>query len=105
MKRIHKILEGFRHTNQVFEGVKNSIFKQEHVEMIANERWKICKTCEFLDAKGNMCAIPGTQPCCADCGCALGIKLRSLSSACGKAKWDAVLTEEQEQKLMADGRL
>jgi hypothetical protein len=26
--------------------------------------------------------MPGTQPCCSDCGCSLGLKLRSPDSSC-----------------------
>ena len=41
----------------------------------------------------------GTQPCCADCGCSLGLKLRVLSSECPKKKWRAVMSKKQEDKL------
>ena len=44
---------------------------------------------------------PGTQPCCSDCGCSLAFKVRSLSSDCPKAYWDAVATEEQEEQVMS----
>ena len=47
--------------------------------------------------KGDDCLAPGTQPCCADCGCSLAFKVRSLSSECPKGFWDAVVTEEQEE--------
>ncbi len=53
----------------------------------------------MLDNSGLNCAAPGTQPCCADCGCSLGFKLRALSSSCPKGKWDAVLSEDLENKF------
>ena len=43
--------------------------------------------------------MPGTQPCCSECGCSMGFKLRSLSSSCPIDKWKAVLTEEEEDEL------
>ena len=86
--------------NKILEGIKNKLFKQEHVEKEAKVRWDICKQCEFLDRKGKDCAMPGTQPCCADCGCSLSIKLRSLASECPKGKWPAYLTEDEELKLI-----
>lgn len=94
-----KIIQAIRNADQILEGVKNTIFKQEDVELIANERWKICKKCEFLDTAGDKCLMPGTQPCCGECGCSMGFKLRALSSSCPKEKWTAVMTEEEEDKL------
>ena len=43
--------------------------------------------------------VVGTQPCCAQCGCSLGFKLRSLSSSCPLDKWSAIMSEEEEDKL------
>jgi hypothetical protein len=43
--------------------------------------------------------MKGTQPCCGDCGCSLTFKTRSLSSDCPQGKWDALITEEEEDKL------
>ena len=97
--RIKQVLKAIRNADQIFEGVKNTIFKQGDVELIANERWKICKNCEFLDTKGDKCLMPGTQPCCGECGCSMGFKLRALSSSCPKDKWFAIMTEEEEDKL------
>lgn len=81
------------------EGLKNKVFKQEHVEEIYEERLSICKTCDHKDDTGEHCYIPGTEPCCKICGCSFALLLRSLSSECEKEKWKAVLTEEQEDEL------
>jgi hypothetical protein len=62
-------------------------------------RHDICDGCEHLDTKGKECAVKKTQPCCAECGCSLAFKTRSLSSECPLGKWDAIATEEQEEEL------
>jgi hypothetical protein len=36
----------------------------------------------MMDTVGTDCAVVGTQPCCAVCGCSLALKLRSLESEC-----------------------
>ena len=43
--------------------------------------------------------MPGTAPCCADCGCILNLKVRSLSSSCPKGKWAAFMDDELEEEL------
>jgi hypothetical protein len=52
------------------------------VEEIYVKRMKICNLCPLVDHTGNKCAIKGTQPCCAQCGCSLHFKLRSLDTKC-----------------------
>jgi hypothetical protein len=81
---------------QILEGFKNSIVKDEFVESIATLRNEICQSCLFYDTKGDGCMVPGTQPCCSDCGCSLHMKQRSLSSSCGQGKWDAITEEDEE---------
>jgi hypothetical protein len=87
---------------QILEGVKNSIFKKDHIEFIASERMKICQACPLIDLKGDKCMVPGTAPCCGACGCKLAFKTRSLSSECAhpdKPKWESILTDEEQDKL------
>ena len=98
--RINKILGALGNVRQIAEGIKNKVFKKEDVEHIARMRWATCKTCEFLDKEGKTCAVPKTAPCCSDCGCSLGLKMRSLSSACPKKKWDAVMPDKLANKLV-----
>lgn len=86
----------FESRNQILEGIKNKVFRNDAVEAIAEERNKICTQCEFYDTKGNHCFIPGTQPCCGSCGCKLSLKQRSLSSSCPEEYWNPVLTEKEE---------
>lgn len=64
----------------------------------------ICSSCElYTKDSDDGCMVIGTQPCCnqnlGGCGCSLKFKTRSLSSSCPKDKWDAELTEEEEDKL------
>ncbi len=84
---------------EILEGIKNNIFKKEDVEAIAKDRWQICTECKSLDAVGTKCAVPGTKPCCGECGCSLGLMLRSLSSECPIGKWEAFLNEQEEDAL------
>jgi len=64
---------------------------------------QICQECDLLDVQGEGCMVPGTQPCCNEkkggCGCSLSLKTRALSSDCPLGKWEAILTEEEEDKL------
>ena len=90
---------------KIFEGLKNSVVKNEFVENVAKARWEICMNCEQLDGEGSKCLVKGTQPCCGACGCKLHFKVRSLSSDCGDTKnpkWFAVLTQEEEDDLELD---
>lgn len=97
---LNKYLNAFKNTSQIIEGVKNKIFKKEHVEAEAALRWAICKACPLLDTKGDKCLVPGTQPCCSDCGCSLSLKTRSLSSSCPQGHWKALMTKETENKVI-----
>ena len=47
------LLDIFKNRKQILEGLKNKIFKQEHVEAVAKERWEQhCVRCESLDRDG-----------------------------------------------------
>jgi len=94
-----KYLDIFKNGDKIAAGILNSVFKKEHVEAVATDRFAICIKCNLFDAKGDNCLAPGTQPCCSDCGCSLSFKTRSLSSECPKGLWDAVVTEEQEEQI------
>jgi hypothetical protein len=91
----------WKNKSKIFEGVKNSIIKNEVVEEISRLRMDICNECP---SKGKKCAVKGTAPCCNECGCSLTFKTRSLSSSCPHpegAKWEAVMSQEEEDKLDA----
>ncbi len=84
---------------QIFEGLKNSMFKTEHVEEIAKARMDICNSCDFIDKTGEKCFVPGTQPCCGICGCKLSWKTRSLSEGCDKKFWGPVKSEADDDEI------
>jgi hypothetical protein len=86
----------WKERSKIMEGIKNSIIHDEFVENIASLRNEVCLECP---SRGDKCAIPGTAPCCNECGCSLGFKTRSLSSVCPLGKWKALLTEEEVEKL------
>lgn len=95
----------WKNRKQILEGILNSTFKKEHVELIAQERLNICNQCPLIDLKGDKCLVPGTAPCCGECGCKLSFKTRSLSSSCPHpegSKWEAILDEKEEEKLYKD---
>lgn len=92
----------FRDRKKIIEGVKNTLFKKSEIEAIAQERMTICLTCDTIDHEGTKCAVPGTAPCCGDCGCKLAFKTRSLSSQCTHPdgpKWKARLSQKEEDEL------
>lgn len=91
--------EIWKNRKQIIEGITNSIIRDQVVEDISKLRLDICNNC---DLKGDNCAVPGTAPCCNECGCSLAFKTRSLSSECPHpdgAKWKAIVSEEEEDKL------
>jgi len=94
-----KYLNAFKNVNEIAEGVKNNMFKKEHIEAIFTDRYQVCVGCPLIDLKGTNCLVPGSQPCCSDCGCSFHFKLRSLSSECPKGYWLAVTSEEEEELI------
>jgi hypothetical protein len=99
---LNKYFAALKNINEIYDGVKNNLFKKEYVEIIANSRLDICKKCKEYDTKGSKCLAPGTQPCCSLCGCSMQLKSRSLSSDCPAGKWEALLTETEENNLFKD---
>jgi hypothetical protein len=75
------------------------MFKNDFVEVVSKERMSVCNSCPELDKTGDNCMVPLTQPCCSVCGCSLGLKTRSLSSACDLNKWESIISLEEEIKL------
>ena len=101
----NNLIQIWKSKGQIFEGIKNAIFKKQDVEEIAQQRMQICSMCSLYDVHGKGCMVPGTAPCCnqdmGGCGCSLSLKTRSLSSSCPLTppKWEAILSEEEEDKL------
>ena len=95
----NKIVNAFGNIDQILEGVKNKIFKRQDVEDIADARWTYCSMCPSLDTVGHSCAVKNTQPCCTDCGCSLGLKLRALSSSCPQKNGELLQMQNQKKLL------
>jgi len=81
---------------QIYEGIKNATIRDAFVEDIAAKRMAICNECP---SKGNKCEVPGTAPCCNECGCSLSFKTRALSADCPLGEWKALMSENEEDKL------
>jgi len=102
MSSVKKIWEN---KAQIIEGMTNVMFKKAEIEKVAAKRLEICKACPLFDTEGTKCLVPGTAPCCGDCGCKLSFKTRALSASCTHPdgpKWTAELEQEQEDKLYND---
>ena len=99
-KLVKNLVQIWKNRKQILQGIFFKFIKfDSYVEDIYTVRLSICNSCPKKDNKGTDCAVPGTQPCCSECGCSLAIKLRSMSSDCPLGKWKAVMTEELEDKL------
>jgi hypothetical protein len=101
----NKLKQLYANRSKIYEGLKNSLVKDEFVEQIAKARFEICKACPHIDLKGDQCMVAKTQPCCGKCGCSLGMKTRSLSSDCGdeeNPRWVAVLSQEEEDDIYGE---
>jgi hypothetical protein len=93
------LIKIWKEKGKILEGIKNKVFKKEHIEQIYEERLKVCSSCEEVDDLGSKCVVRGTGPCCGLCGCSLGLKLRSLASECPANKWQAITSEEEEDLI------
>ena len=96
---LSKYMNAFKNTGQILEGIKNNVFKSEHIEAEAAKRWATCLNCPFLDIIGKDCLIKGAAPCCSKCGCSLKYKTRALSTDCPVGNWNALMDEETEDTL------
>lgn len=94
--------------SKIWEGLKNNVFRKDHVEALAEERLKICRsnTCDYYDPEGKSekAFVKGSESCAA-CGCKLEWKVRSLSSDCGltdvnkEPLWTKVCNEQDEAMI------
>lgn len=103
------LIKIWKSKGQILEGIVNKVFKSEHVEEIAAERFAICESnlCGMFDPDGSSeRAVVKGKPSCAGCGCALEFKTRCLSCHCHLQDigqhplWAAVLSPAEETVLM-----
>lgn len=98
---IKKIKKIWKNKWLILEGMFNYYFTRKKIKRVAYWRNEICKSCPLIDLEGSKCEVPGTQPCCGDCGCSLKYKTHSMSSECPKGNWFAVMTEDEEDDMNA----
>lgn len=101
LDKLKKIIEN---RSQILEGIKNSVFKTEHTEAVAQARMDICKTnaCGYYDPEGKSeAAVIKGEPSCGACGCNLELKTRCMSCKCGLTTLNKIplwveMTEEDD---------
>jgi len=102
MNWLQKIQTAWKNKEDILEGFKNRTLKKEHIEEIAAERLKICKSnvCGVYDPTGSSkkAVLKGTESC-GDCGCNLSLKTRCLHCKCPLGYWKAIIDEETSQKI------
>lgn len=99
------LIDLWKNRELILQGIKYSFIKSEHVEQLAAERKAICDTCPLIDLEGSKCFMPGTSPCCGECGCSLKFKTRSMASECPHPdgpKWKAIISQDEEDKFYDD---
>ena len=89
----------WKNRKAIYEGIKNSVIRDDFVEEVSAKRMTVCNECSEIDLKGSKCEMPGTQPCCGNCGCSLAFKTRALSAECPIGEWPALMSEKEEDKL------
>jgi hypothetical protein len=102
------VLKIWKSKGQILEGIVNSVFKQEDIEEIAQERMAICESniCGLFDADGSSekAAVKGSAAC-AGCGCKLEWKTRAMASYCylkdmgDHPLWEAILSPAEADIL------
>jgi hypothetical protein len=93
----------------ILEGLHNSIFVNEEVEKIAQERYNICKECpsnsknysklEVKPEESNYYSKYRPDEHCVECACNIHAKIRSLHTACDLNKWSEVATPLEAAKI------
>jgi len=73
---VDRVTSAASKVSEIFNGWKNVVFQNEHVEKIAKARVSICGDCEF-----------NVRSRCSKCGCPLIAKTRSMQSHCPLKKW------------------
>ena len=63
---------------------------------------EICNNCPHHSKHHNTPLRPDAH--CTHCGCTLSAKTKCLSCACPIGKWEALLTEQQEEEIKQNGK-
>ena len=85
--------------SEVYEGWRNNILPPEKLKdkiaEVSSKRMSICDGCDN-HSKNHKTLRPDAH--CVSCGCTLSAKTKCLSCSCPINKWEAVLTQDQEEK-------
>lgn len=93
--------------SQIVEGWRNKLIPPAHlkelIDATSEQRINICLSCEH-HSKNHKTLRPDDH--CTNCGCTLSAKTKCLSCSCPLKKWEAILSDEQEEqfKKMIDGK-
>ena len=91
----------------IIEGWRNHLIPpevlKEKILEVSNERLSICRRCEYnsINAPAHTW-IADVYEHCTNCGCPLIAKTKCLSAGCELKRWNAIITEEEEEKLNID---
>lgn len=95
--------------SQVWEGWRNKLLPpaelKELIEKTAKERLEICEKCTYhSEVRSRKLGYKIRRPDvhCTHCGCTLSAKTRCLSCSCPIKLWEAVLSEEEDDKLIKE---
>lgn len=87
--------------SQIIEGWKNNLFPKEELKEIISiskkYRLSICNTC-LKHSKFHSTPLRPDEHC-TECGCTLSAKTACLSCECPLKKWEAVISQQQEQEI------
>jgi hypothetical protein len=94
---------------QIIEGWRNKLIPPEHIKdlikKVREERTEICNGCEFLSTNRLNYKTIRFDVHCTLCGCPISAKTSCLSCWCDIHKWDAVITEEEEEEINNDEQI
>jgi len=86
---------------QIIEGWRNRLFPKEELKDIiaqtTEERMKICDNCPKHSKFHSTPLRPDAH--CTECECTLLAKLACLSCRCPLGKWEAIITEQEQNKI------
>lgn len=86
--------------SQIYEGWRNNLIPpsslKEQIKATSEERINICLNCPH-HSRFHKTARPDNH--CTNCGCTLAAKTKCLSCSCPLSKWEAVLTDDEEEQL------
>jgi hypothetical protein len=87
--------------NEIIEGWRNNLLPKESMKEIIAEakgyRLNICNNCPKHSKFHNTPLRPDAH--CTECGCTLAAKTACLSCKCPLDKWQAYITEQEQNTL------